>query len=222
MAELDLGHMQALRQSVHTCVSCNNSGDLTCGFRCAQCHEEYWHYICADPLADPKKFQDPMVVYLCEKCADTLEEEEGFVISHEDNECEDNEYEDDEYEDEEYECKCECTCGKSEDECECECTCCEQIEEQDIESFTGEDAFIESQCECDFCKETNEAVHTWDTWVPETHLQLHFKNAVDSHDGMLNRFLDTLAFHHSVAPMTTEEVINNRGMRTYVEIRKKD
>lgn len=47
------------------------------------------------------------------------------------------------------------------------------------------DAFTRSNCECDFCKSTHDAVEKWDSYQPKTNLQYRMKECVSKIEVLL-------------------------------------
>jgi len=70
----------------------------------------------------------------------------------------------------------------------------------DEEDMQADECFTRSECPCDLCKETNDAVDAFRVWNPKNAREQRTKESLENCDALVNAVMDNLHFRHGLAP----------------------
>jgi hypothetical protein len=192
-----------------TCQKCKTQDEAHKMVKCSEedCHQHF-HKTCINPLWTEQQWEQHASTLICDDCADvcmicgTEEEDDEHTLIVCDY-CEEmwhweclEEEERCDWEDVGDEEK-EWFCPNCAEECAADREWVNEAVVQD-DDMQASDCFTRSTCQCNVCREMNEAVDQWDTFEPQNHIQQALKNAIDNNQGLVNQVMDNLHFIHNV------------------------
>lgn len=192
-----------------TCQKCEQRDGAGHMIKCSQedCHN-YFHKRCINPLLTDQQWAEEAPNLICDDCADVClvcgnddeDEDHTLIICDyceemwhwqclaEDERCDWEEIGDEE---------AEWFCPNCADECAEDQEWVEENVVQD-DDMQAEDCFTRSTCQCNVCKEMNEAVDQWGSFEPQNPIQQALKNAIDQNAGLVSQVMDNIHYRHGV------------------------